>query len=279
MFWINEFNSISMVDFIFLCVKKITFVNMSAPKNIPKSSIRDLVDQNYVLAAVLHFFGISFFQYEEKSLAEVCKKFKVNPLQVMAELESWALKKEPTSEELYLHPIEVLVEYLKKKHYYFLRQELPFLSNMIAGIRSDKKYEGLMADMRLMFPLFVDDFIHHVHEEENTLFRRIALLHQIEREEYNLVDALRLLETSPIIELAKEHEAHDDEMEGIRRLTSNYRLSPSSSVSMKVLYHELQNFEKELMIHAKIENNLLFPKAIELEKEVRRKLINKIKWN
>lgn len=252
---------------------------MSVPKNIPEKPIGELVEQNYVFAAVLHYFGISFFEYEENSLDEVCRKFKVNPQQVMQELENWALQKEPTPEELFLHPIEVLVEYLKKKHHYFLRHELPFLSSMIAGIRPEKKYEALLADMRLMFPLFVDDFIHHIHEEENTLFRRIHLLHQIERGEYNMVDAIALLDSTPIRELAAEHDAHDDEMEGIRRLTSNYQLSPPITVTMKVLYHELQSFEKELIIHAKIENDLLFPKAIELEKEVRRTLINKIKCN
>ena len=252
---------------------------MSIPKNIPKNSIGDLVEQNYVFAAVLHFFGISFFQYEEKSLDEVCKNFKVNPLQIMAELENWAIRKEPSSEELFFHPIEVLVEYLKKKHHFFLRQELPFLSNMISGILPKKQYEGLLSDMRLMFPLFVDDFIHHIHEEENTLFRRISLLHQIERGEFNLVDALTLLDTTPIHDLAEEHEVHDDEMEGIRKLTSNYLLVTPAPVAIKVLYHELQNFEKELIIHARIENDLLFPKAIELEKEVKRKLIDQIKSN
>jgi regulator of cell morphogenesis and NO signaling len=252
---------------------------MTGPKNIPENNIGELVEQNHVLAAVLHFFGISFFRYEEKYLSEVCKKFKVSPIQVMAELENWAIKKEPTTEELFLHPIEVLVEYLKRKHYFFLRQELPFLSNMVSGIQSEKKYGGLLADMGLMFPLFVDDFIHHIHEEENTLFRRISLLHQIERGEYSLTDALILLDSTPISDLAKEHEVHDDEMEGIRILTCNYQLTPPAPVAMKVLYHELQHFEKELKIHAKIENDLLFPKAIELEKEVKRKLINKIRWN
>jgi regulator of cell morphogenesis and NO signaling len=68
-------------------------------------------------------------------------------------------------------------------------------------------------------------------------------------------------------------------MEGIRKLTCNYLLTPPAPVAIKVLYHELQNFEKELGIHAKIENDLLFPKAIELEKEVKRTLVKKIKWN
>lgn len=252
---------------------------MSAPKNIPQSSIGDLVEQNYVFAAVLHFFGINFFEYEKRSLDEVCKKFKVNPIQLMAELESWAAKKEPTPEELYLHPIEVLVEYLKKKHYFFLRQELPFLSNMISGIRAEAGYGSILEDMKLMFPLFVDDFIHHIHEEEHNLFRRIAQLHQIEGGRYDMVEALALLEATPISSLAEEHEVHDDEMEGIRKLTSDYLLTPAAPMAIKVLYRELQNFEKELGIHARIENDLLFPKAAELEREVKRKLINRIKWN
>lgn len=252
---------------------------MSIPKNIPKTSIGDLVGQNYVFAAVLHFFGISFFQYEERSLAEVCAKHKISPKQVMQALENWARMKEPTNEDLFFHPIEVLVEYLKRKHYYFLRQELPFLSSMISGIQVKGKFEDLLADMRLMFPLFVDDFIHHVHEEENSLFSKISLLQEIEKGGYSLSDALILVESSPIQLLAEEHEVHDDEMEGIRKLTNDYFLPPKAPVSIKVLYHELQHFEQELVIHAKIENELLFPKALELEKEVRRKLLNKIRQN
>jgi regulator of cell morphogenesis and NO signaling len=48
---------------------------------------------------------------------------------------------------------------------------------------------------------------------------------------------------------------------------------------MKVLYHELQNFEKELSIHARIEDELLFPKAVELEKEALRKIRKQIQTN
>jgi len=252
---------------------------MLNPKDIQKSPIKDLVSENYVFAAVLHYFGISFFLYEENSLQEVCQKFKVNANQLVSELESIASKKEPTAEELYLHPIEVLVAYLKKKHYYFLRQELPFLSSMVSGIRQENEFEPILADLRMMFPLFVEDFIHHVHEEENRLFKRIQLLHEIERDEYRLTDALLILEGSPTAKLAEAHEAHDDEMEGIRELTKDYYLPLDAPISMKVLYHELQNFERELIIHAQIEDQLLFPKAVELEREVLRRIKKKIKSN
>jgi regulator of cell morphogenesis and NO signaling len=249
-------------------------------KDIEKSRIRELVSENYVFAAVLHYFGINFFLYEQNSLEEVCRKFKINPQQLIDELERWASRKEPSTEELFLRPIEVLVSYLKRKHYFFVRQELPFLSNMISGIQVENPvFAAILADMRMMFPLFVEDFIHHIHEEETTLFQRIKLLHEIEEDEYRLVDALQILEKSPISVLSQAHEAHDDEMEGIRRLTKDYELPETAPVSMKVLYHELQVFERELSIHAQIEDRLLFPKAMELEKEVLRRVRKKILHN
>ena len=170
---------------------------------------------------------------------------------------------EPTKDELFLHPIGVLVGYLKKKHRHFIRQALPFLTSMVEGIAMEAKQKSLITDLRLMFPLFVDDFIHHIHEEEDTLFERIAYLHEIENGAIPLV----------------EHDAHDDEMEGIRKLTNDYEISGTASLSMRVLFLELQKLEKELMIHAKIENDLLFPKAVELEREVLRKLRLQIKNN
>ena len=248
-------------------------------RDFEKSSVGELVSENYVFAAVLHYFGISFYQYPSDSLEKVCQKHKVNPRLLISELESWALRKDPSPEELYLNPIELLVAYLKKKHYYFVRQELPFLSNLISGIQPEKEYAPLMADLRIMFPLFVQDFIHHIHEEESRLFNRIELLQDIEEGNFGIEDALTILEKNPIHLLADQHEIHEDEMEGIRRLTKEYFLDENAPLTMKVLYHELQNFEKELSIHAKIEDELLFPKAVELEKEALRKIRKKIQTN
>lgn len=252
---------------------------MQFNRDFEKASVGDLVSENYVFAAVLHYFGISFYQYPTDSLEKVCLKHKVNPRQLIAQLESWAKVKDPSLEDLYLNPIELLVAYLKKKHYYFVRQELPFLSNLISGIKPDVGYEQLMADLRIMFPLFVEDFIHHIHEEESRLFKRIELLQDIEEGEFSTRDALTILEKDPIHHLADQHEIHDDEMEGIRRLTKDYFLKEDAPLTMKVLYHELQNFEKELSIHAKIEDELLFPKAVELEKEALRRIRKQIQTN
>ncbi len=255
------------------------FVFMLSSENNHKKSIAELVSENYILAEVLHYFGISFFRHEKYSLEEVCQQHKVNLNQVITELEQWANRIEPTKEELYLHPIEVMVSYLKKKHRYFVRQALPFLSSMVEGIELGAAYKGLMTDLRLMFPLFVDDFIHHIHEEENTLFNRVSMLQDFDRGVLPLFESIKVFSLPPVSKMAEEHEAHDDEMEGIRKLTNDYQIPEDAPVSMKILFHELQQLERELILHAKIENDLLFPKALELEKEVKRKILLQIKNN
>ena len=104
-------------------------------------------------------------------------------------------------------------------------------------------------------------------------------MHEIEGGAIPLVEAIKVFELPSIQKMAEEHDAHDDEMIGIRKLTNDYEISGEASVSMRVLFIELQKLEKELMIHAKIENDLLFPKAVELEREVLRRLRLQIKNN
>jgi len=252
---------------------------MWSNEELLKKPIKDLVQQNYVFAAVLHYFGISFFQYEHKSLTEVCRKFRINPQQLIDEMEAWSASLDPSEDELYLRPIEVLVAYLKRKHYFFIRQELPFLADMVEGIREKGEYAQILDDLRIMFPLFVEDFIRHIHEEEKSLFQRIKLLLEIEEGAFELVDALQILDQASIQKMSESHEIHDDEMVGIRRLTKDYYLSADASMGVRVLFHELMNFEKELIQHARIEDRLLFPKAIELEKEALKKLKKLIQKN
>lgn len=78
---------------------------------------------------------------------------------------------------------------------------------------------------------------------------------------------------------ALEHEAHDDEMAGIRRITKDYFITPDAPLHIKVIFTELINFEKSLQVHARIENEILFPKALSLENEVKQIFFTKAKWN
>ena len=69
-------------------------------------------------------------------------------------------------------------------------------------------------------------------------------------------------------EIAKEHLDEDSEMEGIRGLTKNYSIDNIENLHLKVIFQELKAFDMELDIHSKIENDILFPRAIDLQDKV-----------
>ena len=62
------------------------------------------------------------------------------------------------------------------------------------------------------------------------------------------------------------HGDSDDEMKGIRGITDQYNVDDLDDMHLKVILKELQQFYSELTHHASIENEILFPKAIQLEK-------------
>ena len=87
------------------------------------------------------------------------------------------------------------------------------------------------------------------------------------------------MEKHSLQKCALEHEAHDEEMRGIRKITKDYYLATDAPLHVKVIYNELIQFEKSLKVHAQVENEILFPKALALESEVKKKFFEKAKLN
>ena len=75
-------------------------------------------------------------------------------------------------------------------------------------------------------------------------------------------------------EIADEHKNEDSEMSGIRGLTKNYSIENIKNLHLKVIFQELKDFDDELEVHSDIENKILFPRAIELEKDISDKIRN-----
>ena len=63
-----------------------------------------------------------------------------------------------------------------------------------------------------------------------------------------------------------EHEQAGRILESIRSISNNYELPQDACASYGLLFKMLQDFEDDLFTHIHLENNILFPKALELEK-------------
>ncbi len=241
--------------------------------------ISDLVDENYVHAYVLFYFGISFYEFSEQTLEQVCLSRGLRVEQVIKELETPSHL--PASDlPLISYPIDLIIEYLKHTHYLFIKHKLPYITRLVEAFRANhKQFEQIERDLKTVLPLFVEDFIHHIYEEEDSLFTYIQALDRASHGQYHATKLFYLLEKTSIQKFSMEHEVHDDEMVGIRKITNDYELNAESPLHVKVLYKELQEFERNLSIHARIENEILFPKAMALENKVKQAFFERAKLN
>jgi regulator of cell morphogenesis and NO signaling len=164
-------------------------------------------------------------------------------------------------------PVDLVIEYLKHAHHLFIKQKLPYIARLIEKLTP--AVTPLAKDLQIVFPLFVEDFIHHIYEEEDTLFTYITLLASVKKKKTHANKVFLEMEKHSLQKYALDHDTHDDEMQGIRKITNDYALDKKPSLHVKVIYSELIAFEQELKLHARIENEVLFPKALALEKEIR----------
>jgi regulator of cell morphogenesis and NO signaling len=241
--------------------------------------ISELVDQNYVHAYVLFYFGIRFEDYSELTLEQVCEQRKLKVDQVIRELECPTHLQEADL-PLVSYPIDLIIEYLKHSHFLFIKHKLPYIERLVESFKANHDdYLSIERDLKIVFPLFVEDFIQHIYEEEDTLFNFIQALERAAKGKYVPTKLYWQMEKNAVQRFAMDHEAHDDEMKGIRNITKDYNLSAKCPLHIKVLYNELKAFEKSLITHARIENDILFPKAMMLENQVKKMLAEKIQYN
>lgn len=241
--------------------------------------ISELVDQNYVHAYVLYYFGIKFYEHSSMTLAQVCQQRGLNVEQVICEMESPSYLREADL-PLVSYPIDLVLEYLKHSHFLFIKHKLPYIARLVESFKANHPdYNAVERDLKIVFPLFVEDFIQHIYEEEDTLFSFIQEMERAVKLSYIPTKLYYIMEKNSVQKFAMEHEAHDDEMEGIRNITRDYRLEPTAPLHVKVLYNELKALESSLITHARIENEILFPKAMAVESKLKVSFAEKIKLN
>lgn len=234
------------------------------------STLHQLLDFRPDFASILHDYGIRFYNFDQSTtLKQACQQTGLSVDKVIRELEanSGLNRMHTLASIMDQYPIRVVVGYLKHMHKLFLYRRIPYfldlLENMDAGAEGMPSYA---ADLQAIFPVFAEDFVDHIYEEEDSLFARINELRNFLRLGKAVSQETNL--SRPLVQdMAEEHKHDDDEMEGIRELTNFYAIYPTMPLHLKVVLAHLSTFDHELQVHAKVENKVLFPKAIALENE------------
>ena len=108
----------------------------------------------------------------------------------------------------------------------------------------------------------------HMLKEEHVLFPYITLLEQTKVQNAPAPSAPFGTVRNPVRMMMSEHDAAGDILRAIRQASSDFTVPPDACISYQTLYRALKELEADLHQHIHLENNILFPQAVEIEHAV-----------
>ena len=243
-------------------------------KYLNEKKISDLIHDDYQYAKVLNSFGIDFYKHYDENLIDLCDSKGISSGKVLGYRNSLHESNLLANEYLKSSPVNLVIEFLKDNHNYFIKNKLPYLHNLINNLNDNKHQTNFSKDLKFIFPIFFEDFVEHIYEEENHFFNYIYELFNADQGRINSASLIFMIKKFSIKKILNDHINEDSEMAGIRGITKNYSYRNIKDLHLKVIFQELKEFDEELTVHSYIENNILFPKAFELEKKASKILEN-----
>lgn len=164
-----------------------------------------------------------------------------------------------------LSPTE-LIAHIVETHHVFTKSEIDRLQALIekvCGVHGANHPELLT--VRDLFHRLAADLMPHMFKEEQVLFPYIAKLDKATSQNELRPFAPFGTVNNPVRMMMMEHETAGSILRELRTVTSDYHAPADACISYQTLYQALDGFEKDLHQHIHLENNILFPRAVEME--------------
>lgn len=223
-------------------------------------TLAEIVTENHEAATVFEKHGLDFCCKGKRSLQTACNE-KNLPAQIVAgELEQ-VLTKEDSSAELSKLSLSQLVDYIINTHHFYVKQQMPQIYLWLERVSS--KHGERHNELYKIFECFSElksEMEMHMRKEELILFPRIK---ELDEPADRCGGGCGINIQAPINVMEDEHEQAGNLMEEIRTYSSNYMAPTDACTTYRLSFAALQAFEKDLHRHVHLENNILFPKAIE----------------
>jgi regulator of cell morphogenesis and NO signaling len=187
-----------------------------------------------------------------RPLAEVCRKSGLDVQQVIGEIEKEIATSPFQPERWDTAPLGEVIDHILAAYHRPLSEELRRLEMMarkVLSVHGDKDPERLRALVDVYMGL-EDELIHHMAKEEQILFPMIR-------------HGQGAMADGPVAVMLHEHDDAGAALKRLRELTDGYQPPAEACTTWRALYHGLATLEADLHQHIHMENNILFPRALD----------------
>jgi regulator of cell morphogenesis and NO signaling len=222
-------------------------------------TIGEIVANDFRAANIFMEAGIDFCCGGNKTLDDACTEKGINLSNIEESLGKLELTPNTEGTNFKDWDLDLLCDYIEKKHHRYVKKALPDLvhyTQKIASVHGANHPE--LAEIADLFGQINTELLQHLKNEEEVLFP--AIKEAISNEDCKALATIR----SEIERMSKEHEFAGGAMDKINELSKGYKVPADGCNTYNVTYNLLHQFEDDLHIHVHLENNILYPKALQL---------------
>jgi regulator of cell morphogenesis and NO signaling len=236
-----------------------------------KMTVRELVGQYPMTRPVFEKNGIDYCCGGAKCLAEAARERGVSLSSLVDDLEKALLAKpeseKATDKDWYAASLRELVQHIVEVHHGYMKTALPRLRSLVpAVVKAHGAHHGdVLRQVQEIFNGLDAELSTHLMKEEQVLFPYIVAMETHVREGRPRPPAPFGSAIHPIRQMEREHENAGQSLAKLREATRDYTLPEDACPTFRAMYDELQRMENDLHQHIHLENNILFPRTIELE--------------
>ena len=234
-----------------------------------EKTVREWALENPSATRVFEKLGIDYCCGGNRSLGEACRTANVKIDQVLESLETAGQAALASREERdwQSEPIAALIAHIQQTHHSYTRQEITRLGPLFDKVCSvhGKNHPELL-QIRDTFQALAQELSAHLMKEEMVLFPYICRMEAAAAENQPLAGAPFGSVQNPVSMMEHEHDSAGNALRAMKQASDGYTAPPNACVSYQTLYKALAEFEADLHRHIHLENNILFPRAVAMEK-------------
>lgn len=210
--------------------------------------------------------GLNYCCRDGNSLHEACLHANASSEEILNRLREAAKSTGGKYLEWKRTPLYDLIRPTQEKHHGCMRQAIP--STLALADRVTTEHRANRPELLEIGKLFAEvgrEMIVHMQKEEEILFPYVEML-ECAANAYDSVELPFFQSVKNSIQtMMKEHDATGDSVTTIRSQASEYKAPAAACTGFKALYQAFREFKADLHQHVHLENNFLFPRAVELE--------------
>ncbi|MCO8121012.1 iron-sulfur cluster repair di-iron protein [Stieleria sp. TO1_6] len=230
-----------------------------------QTTVGDLVREVPSRARVFESMKIDYCCGGKIRLADACAKKQIDPTRVVDQLQACDSKlNEEGAVDADSMSLTELADHIESTHHGFLEEELPrldFMTNKVARVHGE--HEPRLLQTREAFVALKNELEPHMMKEEQILF---PLIRQLEASADNPAYDFASV-VNPIRQMEHEHDQAGDALMILNESTDGYTAPQWACNTYRAMLDSLAQLERDMHQHIHKENNVLFPKALQLEKQ------------